>query len=112
MALWLVRAGKHGQFEEKFLEEGRIYLTWGKLSEDLSKLETRDQFRAVLESFLPDASKGKITNNLGQIWAFVRGIKTGDWVVLPSKLAEWRESMRVAADHQIESYGSRKGAGR
>lgn len=28
MALWLVRAGRHGEYEKKFLGENRIYLTW------------------------------------------------------------------------------------
>jgi restriction system protein len=41
--------------------------------------------RALLESVYPDAPKGRITNHLGQIWAFSKGIKQGDWVVLPSK---------------------------
>ena|SRR5271165_5434339 len=28
MALWLVRAGSHGEHETRFLEEKRVYLTW------------------------------------------------------------------------------------
>ncbi len=32
MALWLVRAGSHGEYEQKFLEENRIYLTWHNLN--------------------------------------------------------------------------------
>ena len=31
MALWLVRAGKHGEYEQKFFEENRIYLAWDRL---------------------------------------------------------------------------------
>ncbi|MEN8179171.1 MAG: restriction endonuclease [Pseudomonadota bacterium] len=85
MALWLVRAGAHGEYEKKFLEENRIYLTWGGLSHDLAALKNRGQLRALLEKVYPDAPKGRITNNLGQIWGFSKGIKPGDWVVLPSK---------------------------
>ena len=83
MALWLVRAGAHGEFEKKFLEENRIYLTWDGLSHDLAALKNRGQLRALLEQVYPDAPKGRITNNLGQIWAFSQGIANGDWVVLP-----------------------------
>lgn len=28
MALWMVRVGKYGEFEAKFLESSRIFLTW------------------------------------------------------------------------------------
>jgi len=39
MALWLVRAGRHGQFEARFLEDKRIYVTWHGLRVDLGKLK-------------------------------------------------------------------------
>jgi restriction system protein len=35
MATWLIRAGKHGEYEQKFLQENRVYVTWDKLDEDL-----------------------------------------------------------------------------
>ena len=28
MTLWLIRAGSHGEHEQKFLDEGRVYV-WG-----------------------------------------------------------------------------------
>jgi hypothetical protein len=31
MTLWLIRAGSRGEHEQKFLDEGKIYLTWGGL---------------------------------------------------------------------------------
>ena len=30
MAIWLIRAGKHGEYEQKFLQENRVYVTWDK----------------------------------------------------------------------------------
>ena len=85
MALWLVRAGSHGEYEKKFLSEGRIYLTWEGLSYDLGELKGRGELRALLQKVYPDASKGQIANYGGQIWAFARAIEVGDWIVLPSK---------------------------
>jgi len=32
MSLWLVRAGKYGEHENKFIDENRIYLTWEALA--------------------------------------------------------------------------------
>ena len=85
MALWLVRAGRHGEHEKKFLEENRIYLTWGGLSHDLAQKQDRGELRALLEKVYPDSPKGRISNHLGQIWAFSQEIAPDDWIVLPSK---------------------------
>lgn len=85
MALWLVRAGGHGEYEKKFLDENRIYLTLDGLSHNLASLKNQEQLRTLLEKVYPDASKGRITNHLGQIWGFSKGIKPCDWIVLPSK---------------------------
>jgi len=39
MRLWLLRAGKNGEFENKFLTDKRVYLTWDNLDIDLFKRE-------------------------------------------------------------------------
>ena len=85
MTLWLVRSGRHGEFEQRFLDEGKTYLTWGKLNCDLSTFAEKPKLRETLVELYPDAPKGKISNNLGQIWAYSHTIKKGDWIVLPSK---------------------------
>lgn len=100
MALWLVRAGRHGEDEKKFLGENRVYLTWDGLSHDLGSLKNRTQLRVLLEKVYPDAPKGWITNNLGQIWAFSQGIAKGDWVVLPSKQ---KPAIHSETQHFIEN---------
>lgn len=105
MALWLVRAGAHGEFEKKFLEENRIYLTWDRLSHDLAALKNRGQLRALLEKVYPDASKGRITNNLGQIWAFSQGITQGDCIVLPSKQKPAIHVAKIKGDYTFNPDG-------
>lgn len=35
MGVWLFRAGSNGEFEEKFLTDNRVYLTWNNLNIDL-----------------------------------------------------------------------------
>ena len=105
MALWLVRAGAHGEYEKKFLDENRIYLTWRGLSHDLTSLKDRKQLRALLESVYPDASKGRVTNNIGQIWAFSQGIARDDWVVLPSKQKPAIHVAKVKGDYIFNPAG-------
>ena len=50
MTLWLVRAGKGGEFEQRFLDDDAIYVTWKSLDLDLSELSERRQ----LSSFFQD----------------------------------------------------------
>jgi restriction system protein len=85
MALWLVRAGSHGEYEKRFLEDNKIYLTWEGINTDLSKFTSKENLRDYLGKTFPDSSKGKITNHTSQIGTFISKIKAGDWIVLPSK---------------------------
>ena len=86
MALWMVRAGKHGEYEKRFLDEGKVYLTWDGLNHNLAKVADKAAMRELLSQVYPDRGKGWVSNNLGQIWGFSRRIEVGDWIVLPSKL--------------------------
>jgi len=86
MALWLMRAGSHGEHEKFFLEEDRIYLTWGNLNRDLSKVKSQNSLRHLLAEIYPDNSEKKNIHHGSQIWIFSHRMNLGDWVVLPSKL--------------------------
>lgn len=86
MALWLARAGGHGEYEKRFLDESRIYLTWEGLSYDLSKIKTRKELDTLLVKVYKDSKHATIRNWAGQIWPFAKEMKEGDWIVLPSKL--------------------------
>ena len=105
MALWLVRAGSHGEYEQKFLEENRLFLTWDGLSHDLSGLKNRAQLRTLLEKVYSDAPKGRIRNYVGQIWGFSQGITTGDWIILPSKQKPAIHVAEVKGDYTFNPEG-------
>jgi restriction system protein len=86
MTLWLIRAGSRGEHEQKFLDEGRAYLTWGGFSADISPLSDRQALIHLLEEFYPDEKAKALINASSQIWSFGREMSAGDWVVMPSKL--------------------------
>lgn len=98
MALWLVRAGKHGEYESRFLQENRIYLTWDGLNEDLSKVDSKKSLLNLLQEHYPDSKMNTLRNWAGQIWPFPNEMKKADWVVLPSRL-------KPAAIHLAEIVG-------
>ncbi|MCP4713385.1 MAG: restriction endonuclease [Planctomycetes bacterium] len=85
MALWLVRAEKYGQSEQRFLDECRIYLTWHNLDSDLGKATNMEELRAIILKHHPDFAGSQLRNYAGQIWSFYTRMKPGDWFVLPSK---------------------------
>ncbi|MBB1427626.1 restriction endonuclease [Shewanella sp. SG44-2] len=85
MAVWLVRAGSQGQYEQKFIQENRIYLTWDGLNIPLDKLENRDFLITKLASLDSDAKPKKMINHASQIWPFGHSMQLGDRVILPSK---------------------------
>jgi restriction system protein len=53
MSLWLVRAGSYGEHESKFIEDKRVYLTWGELTaQNLTGIPNYDGIKqAVLETY-------------------------------------------------------------
>jgi len=85
MALWLCRAGRYGEHEAKFLEEGRIYLTWNGLNRDLRSIADRQELLKVLEEIYPKFTQGRLAQHASQIWTFAHKMNKGDWVALPSK---------------------------
>ncbi|NTS78704.1 restriction endonuclease [Catenovulum sp. SM1970] len=85
MAVWLIRAGSQGQFEHKFLNENRVYVTWDSLDSNLSTMEERQELIDALAANEPDAKPKKLMNQASQIWPFAHAINTGDRVILPSK---------------------------
>ena len=87
MALWLVRAGKYGEFESRFLLDNRVYLTWDELEgHDLTTIPDLDGIKGLLQQIYPSESSRKLGNWTGQIWALALAMKVGDWVAVPSKV--------------------------
>ena len=85
MAIWLIRAGKHGEYEQKFISEKRVYVTWDKALPNLTKLPNREALFAVMSESYPDAQPNAVHNWSRQVWTFGHDIKKGDLVVLPLK---------------------------
>lgn len=85
MAVWLVRAGGYGEYQDKFLSEKRVYLTWEGLCLDLSQLPDRETLLNVLEARYPADKPKKRINHASQIWPFAHEMQEGDWIVLPLK---------------------------
>jgi restriction system protein len=103
MALWLVRAGKYGEYEEHFLTQDRVCLTWNELQDvDLTPAKDYDAIKEVVQRTYPSEATRKLGNWSGQIWAFVLGMKPGDWIVLPRKHQASIAIGEVAGPYQFD----------
>jgi restriction system protein len=85
MSLWLFRAGKSGEHETKFLDDGRVYLTWEGLTQNLATIPDKKALYELLNNTFPNNKIARIRNWGGQIWPIANEMKVGDWIALPSK---------------------------
>ena len=86
MALWLIRAGKYGEHEQRFFADSACYLTWeGTETQDLSKARDYAGIKALLADLYPDEKPKTRINWASQIAPFVFEVRAGDWVVVPHK---------------------------
>jgi restriction system protein len=103
MALWMVRVGRNGEYEQRFLNDKRLYITWNKLSSDLGKMSEREEAAELLRSDHPENSVGHIRNSTAQIWAFAHFMKLGDWVAVPSKQNRTIHFAEITGEYQFNA---------
>jgi restriction system protein len=105
MAVWLIRAGSHGEFELKFIQEGRVYVTWDDLDLNLAKLAERSELTKAMTLRYPEAKPKAIANWVSQVWPFAHEIAKSDLVVLPLKTQRAIQIGEVIGDYRFEPEG-------
>lgn len=105
MAVWLVRAGSHGEYEQKFVQENRVYVTWEGLYVNLSKLADRAALTEAMNARYPDAKPKRILNWVSQIWPFATEMEKGDLVVLPLKSQRAIQIGEITGGYHFEPKG-------
>jgi restriction system protein len=105
MTVWLVRAGQHGEFEQKFLQDNKIYVTWNHLAVDLSQLTSKQQLFSEMKSIYSDAKEKALHNNVSQIWPFAHVMEHGDLVVMPSKMQRAIWVAQITGDYTFVKEG-------
>ena len=105
MAIWLIRAGSHGEYEQKFIQENRVYVTWDGLDVDLAKLKQRADLTVAMNERYPDTKPKAIQNWVSQVWPFAHEIKPGDLVILPLKTQPAIYIGELSGDYQFEPNG-------
>jgi len=99
MALWLVRAGRHGVDENAALEKGMVLVGWSEMT-DMSGVKSYEEMKQLHTKVYPDMAPKAVMNNAAQLWAFVKRINIGDYVVLPLKTRSTIAIGKVTGDYQ------------
>ena len=84
MAVWMVRAGQHGEREDFALNNGVAIVGWYQMP-DMASFTSREALQEVYAKVYPDAKPKKMTIHVSQLWFFRDRIQEGDIVVLPLK---------------------------
>lgn len=99
MALWVVRAGRHGEQQETAIKENLVCHAWNELP-DYSTYSSRDELRQLYQKLNPRDSEKQVTAGLGQVWRFAKEIQQGDLVALPLKTEAAFAFGRVIGNYQ------------
>ena len=105
MAIWLIRAGSHGEYEQKFIQEERVYVTWDALEVDLSKLRQRDELTDKMKQIYSEVKPKTVQNWVSQVWPFAHEMQKGDLVVLPLKTQPAVYIGEITGDYRAEKSG-------
>jgi restriction system protein len=105
MAVWLNRAGSHGEYEQKFIQENRVYVTWDDLRVDLAKLGQRSELVAAMTQRYSNAKPKAIMNWVSQVWPFAHEMKKLDIVILPLKSQPAIQIGEITGDYRFEPAG-------
>lgn len=82
--LWLVRLGKHGEFENRALEESVLTIGFG-IAHDVSHLRDRDMLIEEMARLHPDDKRNTHKNLAAQVNQFLNVAEVGDLVISPMK---------------------------
>lgn len=105
MAVWLVRAGSHGQHEQKFLHDKKVYVTWNGLDTDIGTMKERSSLTDAMVKRNPDAKPKTISNWVSQVWPFAHEMAIGDLVIVPLKASRTIQIGEIKSDYHFDKTG-------
>ena len=89
MTVWVVRAGRMGEYEETFLSQGLAGIDFG-VGYSAGGFNSRESLREHMPT----------RNSADQVWNFIHEIRVGDMIVLPRKSPRVVNVGRVSGDYQ------------
>jgi len=106
MSIWVVRGGKFGEYENRFINESKVYLTRDGFKTDLNKIPEQNELRTVLDDFYPTLPSSKLASWSDQIWSFAHDLQQKDWIIVPSKLSPVIHVGEITGGYSYDKNGS------
>ncbi len=106
MSIWVVRGGKFGEYENRFINESKVYLTRDGFKTDLNKIPEQNELRTVLDDFYPTLPSSKLASWSDQIWSFAHDLQQKDWIIVPSKLSPVIHVGEITGGYNYDKNGS------
>ena len=102
MSVWVVRAGRSGEFEDFSLEESTAVIGFG-FRQSIADFDDREQLLNSLRNdpYYQDLSAPKVRSAASQLWRFAKEIQLGDMILLPRKGHKVVSVGQVAGDYQF-----------
>ncbi|MCR4428256.1 MAG: restriction endonuclease [Caldiserica bacterium] len=101
MSLWLVRLGKHGEWESLSLEKGLAVIGWKELP-DLSPVKTKEELYELLKKYYPENGAKTLQAWLSILWYFSKEMKPGDLIASPLKSRSAIALGEVVGDYKYQ----------
>ena len=111
--IWVIRAGRHSAYYEKYIQNSKVYIPWEGYHIDLSTFDTRQEFKEVVKKEKGVDNRTSIANWYGQLYMFVKEMREGDLVLIPSRatksycLAEIVGAYKYSKNEKDKLYHSR-----
>ena len=103
-SVWLVRAGRDGEFEEAALDHGLAIVDWGVA--DLTSATDTEAIRERVRHSDSDASNQRVGNITSQLTSFLLDMSEGDIVVLPLMNRRGRVALgRITGPYTYQEVG-------
>ncbi len=90
--VWVIHS-IHGKYTEQFVDGAYVGAGWLR-EDDLSKIKTKDELRAMYRQAHPDQSPWVVGAIVGQLWLFLE-MEVGDYVITPGSDSQWLYYGRV-----------------
>ena len=100
--MWVIRAGQDSLHFDKYIRAARVFIPWDGYKMDLSKVNSRAEYRGVVEKEKGTDNRTSVSNWAGQLYSFVHEIEIGDYVLIPTKGSRSYYLARITGDYNFD----------
>jgi restriction system protein len=102
MNIWVVRAGRNGEYEDMALRLEITSIDWNALM-DMSHIYNRDALRILYQKVYPEESKNQVAAGVGQVWSFLSKMSINDGIIMPLKRRPGLAIGRIVGHYQYRT---------